>query len=181
MCKVRKYRKGVREEKNWENQVSSSRIDYVHGFTGVLYNKCSFKREQSCLESILTFVINPCALIYSQKPEAQIWGGEFYLSHTVFFLFSPDTALKVWHQIPPAGTTLKVLYHSRLPGGQQSSTSWLSWLYSCVTSEEVHKGVIRGRERTQCSSGRTAWRWKDGVFGVWSWMHRINFHTDGWW
>lgn len=179
MCKVRKYGKGAREEKNWKNQVNSSRIDYVQGFTGVLYSKCSFRMEHSCLESILTFVINPCDLIYSQKPEAQICGREFYPCRTIC-LFPPDAALKVWHQFPSAGTTLEVLYHSRLPRGQQSSTSWLSWLYSCVTSEEVHEGVIRGQEKAQRSSSRTAWRRKDGVFGARGWMQRIKFHTEGW-
>lgn len=119
--------------------------------------------QKSCLEYIMTSVSNPCASSHSQKPGApdrdpKSWGCRGFHSVPailfVFFLFSPDTALKVWHRFPASGTVLEVLYHSRLPRGQQSSPSWLSRLYSGVTLEEVCKGVIRGQEKAQCRSSR---------------------------
>lgn len=150
----------MRGGKTWEkkNQVSSSRISCVQEFTGIFSDECRFRMEQSCFQSVLLFVINLYALFTPRNQKLRFEGGSSTSAVLfVLFFFSPDTALKVLHQFPSAGTILEVLYHSRLPRGQQSSTSWLSWLYSCVTSE-VHKGAIRGQEKAQCSSSRTACR-----------------------
>lgn len=174
MCKIGKYKKEGTETEGREKQEksggffsNSSRIEYAQGFIVALHSKCSFRMQKSCLEYIMTSVINLSASSHSQKPGAperdpESWGCQGFCSIPailfVFLLFSPDTALKVWHRFPAAGTVLEVLYHSRLPRGQQSSPSWLSRLYSCVTLEEVRKGVIRGQEKAQCRSSRTAWR-----------------------
>lgn len=145
--------------------------------------------QKSCLEYIMTSVINSCASSHSQKPGApdrdpKSWGCRGLRSVPailfVFFLFSPDTALKVWHRFPAAGTVLEVLYHSRLPRGQQSSPSRLSRLYRGVTLEEVSKGVIRGQEKAQCRSSRMPGEEKS-VCRVWSWMQSTRLYDDVCW